>query len=154
MLLVRSRELRDDPPLGDSALARLGWGAANKACTPPLAYGENALVMLRGVRLGGDLLLPSALFPLARNGDLGREGKGETPAVAKGEAELMKASKPVRLVAVLAGVCCTDHCDEAKPANGEGVGTLFVGRGEDDGDGDGETDGFLDVLELAPEKIF
>jgi hypothetical protein len=134
----------------------LGWGAANKACTPLLAYDENALVMLRVLRLGGDLLLPSALFPLARNGDLDREGKGETPAVAKGEADPIKASKPVRLVAVLAGVCCTDHCEEAKPANGEGVGVLFVGRGEGngDGDGDGETDSFLDVLELAPEKIF
>lgn len=109
MLLVRSSELRDDPPLGESALARLGWGAAKKECTP-LAYGENALLLLRGVRLGGDLLLPSALFPPAfRNGDLGREGKVEAPAVVKGEVEPMKASKPVRLVAVLAGICCVDH---------------------------------------------
>jgi hypothetical protein len=110
VLLVRSSELRDDPPLGESALARLGRGAAKKECTTPLAYGENALLLLRGVRLGGDLLLSSAVFPPAfRNGDLGREGKVEAPAVAKGEAEPMKASKPVRLVAMLAGICCVDH---------------------------------------------
>jgi len=151
VLLVRSSELRDDPPLGDSALARLGRGAAKKECTPPLACGRNALLLLRGVRRGGDLLLPSALFPLAfRNGDLGREGKAL--ADTKGEVELMNASKPVRLVAVVVGIWCVDHCEEEKAANGEGARVLFVSGGE--GDGDGETDGFLDELELAPEKMF
>lgn len=113
-----------------------------------MAYGENALLILKGARLGGDLLLLSALLPWAfRNGDLDREGKGEAPAVAKGEVGPIKASKPVRLVAVL-----VDHCEEAKPANGEGARVLFVSGGE--GDGDGETDSFFDELELAPEKMF
>jgi len=149
MLLVRSSELRDDPPLGDSALARLGWGAAEKDCTPPL-YDENAFFMLKGARLGGDLLLLNALLPpVFCSGDLDREVKGEVFAFAK---EPMKASKPVRLVAVLAGACCDDHCEEAKPANGEGARVLLVNGGE--GDGDGEIDSFLDELELAPEKMF
>ena len=103
---MRSNELPEEPPFGDSALARFGCGAKNEWAPTP-AYVVNALVFMPTVRRVGDLLRPSMLlFPLLfPNGDLDLACEnGETDA--NGEAAPANASNPVRLVAVLGVVAC------------------------------------------------
>lgn len=91
---------------------RRGVGAA-KLCAPPAAYAENALVARAGVLWrDGERLRAKRL--LDGGGDFGRFA-----ALAKGEVEDAKASKPVRLWA-----CGADEEDVSlaatAAANGEG----------------------------------
>lgn len=91
---------------------RRGVGAA-KLCAPPAAYAENALVARAGVLWrDGERLRAKRL--LDGGGDFGRFA-----ALAKGEVEDAKASKPVRLWA-----CGADEEDDSlaatAAANGEG----------------------------------
>lgn len=112
---MRSNELPEEPPFGDSALARFGRGAENPCGLAP-AYVVNTLAFMPIVRRVGDLLRPSTLIfpPLFPNGDLDLAGeKGE--ADVKGEVDPAKASNPVRLVAVL-GVTGCGVCDDGNTA--------------------------------------
>jgi hypothetical protein len=110
-----SNELLEEPPFGDSALTRFGYGAKNPYGPAAAAYGVN---VFKPVRRVGDLLRPSMLlFPLLfPSGDLdlaGENGDGD----ANGEAAPAKASNPVRLVAVVGVAGCEDVRDEVNAAN-------------------------------------
>jgi hypothetical protein len=124
---VRSIELLDDPPFGDSARARFGAGTAN-ACTPPDAYVENALALEAFALRVGDLLLCGHRPPADAGGDLDRD------AEVNGDLEPEKASKP-DLLTDGAGSFGLDVNADDSPRTGEKAGNngdLIVGdRGDE-----------------------
>jgi hypothetical protein len=108
---VRSIELLDEPPFGESARARFGAGTAN-ACTPPEAYDENAFALEGFALREGDLLRWGQMPEPEAEGDLDRD------ADANGDLDPEKDSKPALLTGVPVSVGFVVDVDNS-PRTGE-----------------------------------